>query len=178
MAKRKPIYLMRDLAIVALSVIIAVVLAKTGILKDLLTATQTLKFVGSFVAGIFFVSIFTAAPATVVLIELLRANTIIEVALFGGLGALIGDLIIFRFIKDAFAEDVRYLLEKSKIRWLMAIFKLGFVRWLAPLIGALMAGTVNRSLDCDFAVARRAWIGHDGAFKNENFVIYPNFFYS
>src|SRR3989338_662830 len=138
MAKRKPIYLMRDLAIVALSVIIAVVLAKTGILKDLLTATQTLKFVGSFVAGIFFVSIFTAAPATVVLIELLRANTIVEVAFFGGLGALIGDLIIFRFIKDAFAEDIRYLLEKSKIRGLVAIFKLGFVRWLAPLIGALI----------------------------------------
>ena len=81
---------MRDLGIVALSFIIAVVLVKTQILGGVLSVAQEMKIIGSFLAGMFYVSIFTVAPAAVVLVELTRNFSIWEVAFFGGLGAEIG----------------------------------------------------------------------------------------
>ena len=50
--------LMRDLAIIVFSVIIAIILIKTRYLATILTSTKEMEFLGSFIAGIFFTSIF------------------------------------------------------------------------------------------------------------------------
>lgn len=128
----------RDLGIIFLSVIIAVVLAKTGALKEILAGLQGWRFLGSLLAGVFFVSIFTVTPAAVVLVEIALSNSAWEVALFGGIGALIGDLLIFRFIKDSLSEDIKWLIKKTRQEKLMSIFKLKLFRWLVLLIGALI----------------------------------------
>ena len=133
--------LMKDLAIIGLSVIIAVLMVKTGALKSLLVSTQEIKFIGSFIAGIFFVSIFSAAPATVVLAEIAQSNSVFWVAFFGGVGALVGDLVIFRFIKDGLAEDFYHLVRKTKSERLTAIFKLKLFKWLVPFLGALVVAS-------------------------------------
>lgn len=133
--------LMRDLGIIILSIVIAVILVKTGALKSLLTSTQELKHIGSFVAGIFFVSVFTAAPATVVFAEIAQSNSIFWVAFFGGIGALVGDLVIFRFIKDRLSADFLYLIKKSKSERLISIFRLKLFRWLIPFAGALIVAS-------------------------------------
>ena len=133
--------LMRDLGIIALSIIIAVVLAKTGILKNLLISTQEWEILGSLLAGIFFVSVFTVAPAAVVLVEIAQSNSVLLVAFFGGLGALIGDLLIFQFIKDNLTEDISYLMEGKKWKRFIKIFHLKFFKWLIPFIGALIVAS-------------------------------------
>ncbi|OGG78336.1 hypothetical protein A3A36_01450 [Candidatus Kaiserbacteria bacterium RIFCSPLOWO2_01_FULL_52_12b] len=102
--------MMRDLGVVILSIVVAFILAKTGAVAGILTSTHEWELLGSLVAGIFFVSIFTAAPAGVVFIEIAAANSIWEVALLGGIGALIGDLLIFSFIKDSISEDIHWLM--------------------------------------------------------------------
>lgn len=130
--------IMRDLGIITLSIVVAVILAKTGVLVDLLTSTQEWELLGSLIAGMFFVSIFTAAPAGVVLFEIAAANSIWEVALFGGIGALIGDLLIFRFIKDSLSEDIRWFMRKTKQERLISLFRFKFFRWFIPFIGALV----------------------------------------
>ena len=130
--------LVRDLVLVIFSVFMAIILSKTGIFQDLITTTQEIRFIGSFIAGIFFVSVFTAAPATVALGEIARANSVIAVAILGGLGALIGDLIIFRFVKDRVFEHFSYLIKVSKTERIVSIFKLKLFRWISPLIGALI----------------------------------------
>jgi len=130
--------IMRDLGVVALSIVIAVILAKTGALAGILTSTQEWELLGSLVAGIFFVSIFTVAPAGVVFFEIAAANSIWEVALFGGIGALIGDLLIFRFIKDSISEDIQWLMSKTKQERLFSIFRPKLFKWLIPFIGALI----------------------------------------
>lgn len=133
--------LMRDLGIVILSIIIAVILAKTGILKSLLTSTKEWEILGSLLAGIFFVSIFTVAPAAVVLVEIAQSNSVLLVAFFGGIGALIGDLLIFRFIKDNITEDISYLMKRMKQERFIKIFQLKFFKWLIPFIGALIVAS-------------------------------------
>lgn len=133
--------LMRDLAIIIFSVIIAVFLVKTGVVENLLTSTQEMKILGSFIAGIFFVSIFTAIPATVVFGEIAQTNSIFLVSIIGGIGALIGDIIIFRFIKDKLAEDLIHLLKKTGLKRLITIFRLKFFKWVIPLLGALVVAS-------------------------------------
>lgn len=130
--------LIRDLGIIVLSIIISVVLAKSGILKDLLTGAQEWRFLGSLIAGIFFVSMFTVAPAAVVLVKIAQFNTILGVAFFGGIGALIGDLLIFRFIKNNLAEDVSYLIKKTNQERFIKIFQLKLFRQLIIFVGALV----------------------------------------
>lgn len=132
---------MRDVGIVVLSITVAIILAQTGVLVGILTSTQEWKIFGSLVAGMFFVSAFTAAPAGVVLFEIAAANSIWEVALFGGIGGLIGDLLIFRFIKDSLAEDVCWLIQKTKQERLIGIFHRKLFTWVIPFIGALIVAS-------------------------------------
>lgn len=136
--QNKPHTIIRDAGIIVLSISMAVVLAKTGALAGILTSTQEWTLLGSILAGMFFVSIFTAAPAGVVLFEIAAANSIWEVALLGGLGALLGDLLIFRFVKDNLLQDVRWLLRTSKLKRFTHVFRLKFFTWTIPFIGALI----------------------------------------
>ena len=129
--------IIRDLVLIVFSIVAAIMLAKTGVLTGILANMQEWKFLGSFLSGMFFVSIFTAAPAAAVLFEIAASNSIWAVAFFGGAGALIGDILIFRFIKDSLAEDARWLIGKTKQERFFSIFQSKLFRWLIPFIGAL-----------------------------------------
>ncbi len=127
---------MRDLGIVFLSVLIAVLLVKTGVIRNMLLSLFGSKIIASFVAGIFFVSVFTAAPATVVLAQLAHPDSALLVAFFASLGALLGDLIIFHFIEDSFSADLVDFLKHSRLKKFSFLFKLGPLRWLFAVLGA------------------------------------------
>ncbi len=132
-------FLMHDFGIVALSIVIALILAKTGVLISILTATQSLEILGSFIAGVFFTSIFTMAPAMVALGQIAQHNSIWVTAFFGGLGAVVGDLIIFRFVRDKLSEHLSQLLQEKGIsKRIKAIFEVKLFRWLTFLLGALI----------------------------------------
>ncbi|RJP45758.1 hypothetical protein C4587_00380 [Candidatus Parcubacteria bacterium] len=130
---------MKDLGIVALSVAVAVVLARTGAFEHALNATKGSAIFGSFIGGLFFTSIFTAAPAVVVLGEIANQNSILLVALIGAAGSVIGDLFILRFIEDTVTEDFKELVRRAggKNR-IASIFKLRLFRWLMAFLGALV----------------------------------------
>lgn len=134
-----PSHLIQDLAIIFLSILIAVILARTEILIDILTSSKELEFFGSFVAGIFFTFIFTVAPAAVTLGEIAQINSVFWTAFFGGLGAVIGDLVIFRFVRDRFSEDLKGLLKNiGRVQRLRSLFRLRFFRWLTIFLGGLI----------------------------------------
>jgi hypothetical protein len=130
--------ILRDFAIIFLSVLVAIILAKTGALQELITSTQEVRFIGSFIAGIFFTSVFTAAPAVVALGEIAQSNSILSVASIGGFGALLGDLIIFRFVKDRVSQHFTYLARASRLGRIVSIFKLKLFHWMIPFVGALI----------------------------------------
>lgn len=131
----------KDLAVIALSILVAVMLVKTGALEGFLNSAKEVRFLGSFFAGIFFVSVFTVAPAAVILFELMEANSLWEVAFFGALGALLGDILIFKFIKDRMSEDLKHLLASPPSKKFKAIFRLKFFRLLWPFLGAVIVAS-------------------------------------
>jgi len=128
-----------DLAIIMSSIFAAIILAKTDILVNILTATKELEIIGSFVAGLFFTSAFTTAPAIVTLAEIAQVNSIWIVAIYGALGAAISDLIIFKFLKDRFSKHLIELIEKKEgKKRIKHLLNLKNFKWLTFLIGGLI----------------------------------------
>lgn len=130
--------LKEDLVNVSVSVLIAWFLISSGALSNLLASTDAGKIFESFVVGLFFTSAFTIAPAAIFLSELSQNISPWIVAIFGALGAMCGDLILFLFIRDRLADDIKALFPKSSVRRFLNSFHFGFWKWLAPLLGALI----------------------------------------
>jgi len=131
--------LTKDIGIIVLSVVVAIILIKTGAIEEILKQTRDLWFLDSFIAGMFFTSVFTTVPAIVALGEIAQlSQSVFLVAVFGGLGALCGDLIIFRFMRDRFGEDILRLIRNSGNGKLRSIVRLKSFRWLTLFLGALV----------------------------------------
>ncbi len=131
--------ILHDLSLVALSVLIAVILVRADILSGLLGAASGFKILGSFIAGMFFTSIFTTAPAIVTLSQLSTQGSLLTVAFFGALGALLGDIVIFQFIRDELSVHfVELLKHNSHWKRYHALFKLKYFRWFTFMLGGII----------------------------------------
>ncbi len=128
----------RDIVIIILGVAITLLLVRMGALGKILTGTQEVAYIGSFIAGIFFTSVFTLAPASIALAVLSHSTPPSIVAFWGALGAMLGDLLLFLFIRDVFAEDVEGFVSVKKIKKLLSRSHFAFLKLITPLLGALI----------------------------------------
>ncbi|OGI87040.1 hypothetical protein A2906_02005 [Candidatus Nomurabacteria bacterium RIFCSPLOWO2_01_FULL_37_25] len=131
-------HLMRDLVIIAASVAVAVWLARLGVVEKFMAFAGGFKILASFVAGMFFTSIFTTAPAMVALAVLARDFPPLWVALIGALGAVLMDFIIFRFVRDDLSKDAASMFRVKIRRKFVRLFQHGFLKWLLVLLGGLI----------------------------------------
>lgn len=136
--KKNGYALLYDIIIIAIGIAIAIVLAKIGVIDALITLVSDYKILAAFVAGIFFTSTFTIAPASIAIIRLANHMPTPTLAFWGALGAVCGDLILFFFIRDRFAVDLMAVVRPSKVKHFLHSFHLGFLKWLAPIFGALI----------------------------------------
>mgnify|MGYP001558860627 FL=1 len=147
----------KDLFIISFSIIVAIVLIKTNAIINLINSTKEYEIIASFIAGIFYTSIFTVVPATAAIIEIAQKSNPFLIALVGGFGALLGDYVIFRYIRDnisgyisSIARKIRHesILESKIFSYSFAI--IGAIIVASPLpdeIGlALMGITKMRTL--------------------------------
>lgn len=149
--------LTKDLFIISFSIIVAVILIKTDAIINLINSTKEYEIIASFIAGIFYTSIFTVAPASAAILEIAQKSNPFLIALVGGFGALLGDYIIFKYIRDnisgyiaSIARKIRHesILESKIFSYSFAI--VGAVIVASPLpdeIGlALMGITKMRTI--------------------------------
>ncbi len=76
----------------------------------------SLGYLGVFAAGFFYAYGFTAAPATLVLLSIAKDESLVWASLAGGLGALIGDIAMFLFIKHTFDDELLRLSKTNFVR--------------------------------------------------------------
>ena len=82
------------------------------------------------------------ALAVVLVKTAVLRNLLLTVAFFGALGAVLGDLLIFKFLRDHLDRDVVFLLKgSSRLRRLKALFHLKLFRWVSFFIGGLILAT-------------------------------------
>lgn len=136
---RKKVNLIHDMMLIAISVGAAVALAKGEMLESIFNATRHTRIIGTLISGIFFTSAITTAPAVVALGHFARANSILFTAFIGALGAVAGDLIIFRFVKDRISDDLTYIFNRlPRHERLRAIFERRLFHWLTLFLGVLI----------------------------------------
>lgn len=128
----------RDLIMIAIGIAVAILLSRLGFIDYTVSLFDDYYAISSFIAGIFFTSAFTLAPSSITLVHIAQSSPIPGVVVWGGLGAMCGDLILFLFIKDRFAEDLKSLIKPSRVKYFLKSLHFGFMRWLFPVIGALI----------------------------------------
>ena len=120
-----------------ISMFVFLFLATTPLVKGFIEAMGSTGYIGAFIMGMFFVSIFTAAPAGVVLYNLAETLHPLEVAVLAGAGGVVGDYIIFRFLKDTLFEELQPLFHKVTTHRLTKLFYTPYFMWLTPILGVL-----------------------------------------
>jgi hypothetical protein len=128
----------RDLFLLALSILFTIFLVRFGVLESILSVSRGWSIATSFIIGIFWTSIFTISPASIIIAHLSHEIDPVTLAAWGAFGAMLGDLIIFSFIKDVFSEDVKGAIKASRFKKLLSKTHFSFLRWFGPLIGALV----------------------------------------
>jgi len=95
-------------------------------------------YFGVFIAGVLFTYSFTSAPATMLLLILATHQNIYLAAFIGGLGALVGDIIIFTFIKSSFIDEIEKMSNENIVAYISHIIPNSIKKYVLPLIGCLI----------------------------------------
>lgn len=132
----------KNLTILALSIAVAVVLSKVESFHNFLLNLGDLGYLGAFIAGILFVSIFTVASSTLILLILAEKLSPFAIGIIAGLGSVIGDYLIFKIIKNSLIEEIEPIYASMGgnyiNRTIKAILETKYFNWLIPVIGALI----------------------------------------
>lgn len=97
-----------------------------------------LGYLGIFLAGILFAYGFTAAPATALLVVLSAEQNILLAGGIAGLGALVGDLVIFKWIRDSFGDEVQKLSREKEVRRMNKKLPHVLKRYLIPVLAGFI----------------------------------------
>ncbi|MDQ5900781.1 MAG: hypothetical protein QG600_359 [Patescibacteria group bacterium] len=139
MKKKRQDKIVRDLVLVFFSILLAGILIKTGTIDSFLKLFESSYLLTAFVAGILFTSIFTTAVGSAAFIVMgVDGYNPLIVGLVGGVGALVGDIIIFKFVREDLQADISYLLRLHKRKSLHTLIKNPLVQLLLPVLGGIV----------------------------------------
>lgn len=120
------------------SLVLVYVFIDYPFVQNFILKIGSLGYLGAFLSGIFFVSAFTITPAAVILFDIANVLNPYIVAFLAGLGAVIGDYIIFRYLKDRIFYELAPIFNKAGGSWIKKVFMTPYFSWLLPLVGAFM----------------------------------------
>lgn len=120
-----------------LSLCIAWYLLKSGVLNNLVSSILPIKFLADFIAGALYASFLTTPIALAMLIILSPSNNPIIIALIGGIGASLVDLLLVKFLRNEKKEVnlVSHELHLERINKFLAKWNLQFI---TPFLGAII----------------------------------------
>ena len=128
----------KNLTLIGLSVFITLLLSGYETFHSLLLNLGELGYIGAFIAGILFVSTFTVTTGALILLVLAEKLSPVEIGIIAGLGAVIGDLIIFRLVKNNLFEEIQPIYEKLGGDHLANVLHSKYFSWTLPVIGAII----------------------------------------
>ncbi len=126
------------LTILLASILVAIYLGENDWFQVFLLNLGEWKYLGAFIAGIIFVSTFTV-PTSIILIALLAQEmNIIALGLIGGAGAMFGDLLVYRFLKNNVDQELMLIFGTDGERYVKHVLKSKYIAWTLPFVGALI----------------------------------------
>ena len=130
------------LSLLALSFIIAYAYFTGGEFHALRQLLQNLGIFGAFISGMMYAYGFTAPIAMASFLVIAKQQNFLIAGFVAGLGAVSSDLLLFKFIRHEFMDELKQLGEEPVISHIKGFFsRTVHVRlkgYLVPLIGAFM----------------------------------------
>jgi len=128
-----------NLTLAFFGILFAILLSRVEGFHAFLIHLGGFGYIGAFFAGMLFVSTFTVATSALVLLTLAETLSPIEIGLIAGLGAVVGDMTIFRFIKDNLSREIEDIYKNfDRKKHLKHLFHTKYFNWMLPVIGAII----------------------------------------
>lgn len=131
-------YRYKGLTVIFISILLTIFLSGNDFLNQAIINTSSIPIIGSFIAGILYVSASTTAFGVFILLGLSKNLSAIDIALFAGLGGAVADFAIFRFIKGDLLGEITPIYNKLGGHYLTRLMKHKLLRWSLPVIGAII----------------------------------------
>ena len=129
----------KNLTFLLISFIFAFFLGKLELFHQFLLNLGALGYVGSFFAGMLFVSTFGVATGIISLLVLAEKLNPILLGVIGGTGAVSADFLLFKFVKDRLIDEVKPIYEQlDHNHHLKKLLHTKHFRWLFPVFGAII----------------------------------------
>ena len=129
----------KNITLFLISIIVAFIISRYEPLHNFLLSIGGLGYIGAFLAGILFVSTFTVATGAVILLVLAERLSSAEIGIIAGLGAVVGDLTIFRLIKDKLADELKDVYDHiDGNHHFRRVLHTKYFSWTLPVIGAMI----------------------------------------
>lgn len=130
--------LIADLIILLLSCFFAFLLVQNGDLDNFIRAVTPVQFLAEFIAGMLFTSILTTPFSFALFLVLAENIDPLQIAVIGGLGACLGDMLIVSIFRNSFFDDFKTLEKTLKLKRLFHFFHHSHFNHLAPILGVLV----------------------------------------
>lgn len=130
--------LIADLVIFLISCFLAWLLIQNGTVDALVTKVAPVQFIAEFISGILFTSFLTTPFSFALFYVLSQSTPPLQIALIGGIGACIGDMLIVSIFRNSFFDDFKTLEKTLKLKRVFHFFHHSHFSHLAPLLGILI----------------------------------------
>jgi len=132
-------YQYKNLTFFLFSLVLAYFVFRNETIHTFLLHLGNLGYIGAFFAGILFVSTFTVATGAIILLVLAETLSPIEIGIIAGLGAVVGDFAIFRFVKDDLAREIKAIYDNfDGGHHLKKVLHTKYFSWTLPVLGAII----------------------------------------
>ncbi len=126
---------------VIFSIILTFVLVQIPFYHTLIAAFGTYGYIGALIAGMLFVSVFTAAPAVLLLLTLAETHAILPLAIIAGLGAVFGDYIIMSVLTKHANDSIGSMAEQDGIMKTVKLLRHSKYRFFLTILGAIIVAS-------------------------------------
>src|SRR3990167_3523767 len=129
----------KNLTFLVFSLVLAYFVLRNETLHNYLLHLGNFGYIGAFLAGILFVSTFTVATGAIILLVLAETLSPLEIGLIAGLGAVVGDMLIFRLVKDSLTNEIEDIYNQmDRKKHLKKLFHSKYFNWLLPVLGSII----------------------------------------
>lgn len=128
----------KNLTFVFLGICLAILISQVESFHGFLLGLGDFGYVSAFFAGVLFVSTFTVATGAVILLVLAEKLTAWELGLIAGAGAVLGDFLIFRLVRDKLLEELATIYNNFGGRHISHLLHTKYFSWAFPVFGAII----------------------------------------
>lgn len=131
-------YRYKNLTFLVLAFLAAFLLAKSNTIHQYLFNLEEFTYIAIFLAGMMFVSTFTMPTGILFILVFAEKINPFIVALIAAAGAVLGDILIFHFVKERIIEEITPIYDFFGGKHLSTLVHSRHFRWSLPVIGALI----------------------------------------